>query len=56
MQYTRSVYMQVLREHGMLPSMSSPANPYDNTTRESLLKTLKREELRASTCAIPTTC
>jgi putative transposase len=33
----------------MLPSMSRPANPYDNATCESLLKTLKREEIRAST-------
>ena len=31
----------------MLPSMSRPANPYDNATGESFLKTLKREE----TCA-----
>jgi transposase InsO family protein len=31
----------------MLPSMSRPANPYDNATCESFLKTLKREEIRA---------
>jgi hypothetical protein len=30
-------------------SMSRPANPYDNATCESFLKTLKREEIRAST-------
>jgi putative transposase len=28
-------------------SMSRPANPYDNATCESFLKTLKREEIRA---------
>src|ERR1700746_1347192 len=32
-----------------LPSMSRPANPYDNATSESFLKTLKREEIYAST-------
>src|SRR6202162_6463300 len=32
----------------MLPSMSRPANPYDNATCESFLKTLKREEIHAS--------
>jgi transposase InsO family protein len=41
--------MQALREHGLLPSMSRPGNPYDNATCESFLKTLKREEIRAST-------
>ena len=33
----------------MLPSMSRPANPYDNATCESFLKTLKREEIHAAT-------
>ena len=33
----------------MLPSMSRPANPYDNATCESFLKTLKREEIHANT-------
>jgi transposase InsO family protein len=47
-QYTSSEYLQRLREHGMLPSMSRPANPYDNATCESFLKTLKREEIYAS--------
>ena len=28
--------------------MSRPANPYDNATYESFIKTLKREEIRAS--------
>ena len=33
----------------MLPSMSRPGNPYDNATCESFLKTLKREEINATT-------
>jgi transposase InsO family protein len=33
----------------MLPSMSRHANPYDNATCESFLKTLKREEIHATT-------
>jgi putative transposase len=48
-QYACSEYMRTLREHGMLPSMSRPSNPYDNATCESFLKTLKREEIHAST-------
>ncbi|HWO34974.1 MAG TPA: integrase core domain-containing protein [Candidatus Acidoferrum sp.] len=42
--------MQALREHGMLPSMSRPGNPYDNATCESFFKTLKREEIYANVC------
>ena len=41
--------MQALHEHGMVPSMSRPANPYDNATCESFLRTLKREEINANT-------
>ena len=33
----------------MIPSMSRPANPYDNASCESFLKTLKREEMYANT-------
>ena len=40
--------MERLRENQMLPSMSRPANPYDNATCESFLKTLKREEIHAT--------
>jgi putative transposase len=29
----------------MVPSMSRLANPYDNTSCESFIKTLKREEI-----------
>jgi len=47
-QYGCRHYMQALREHGMLASMSRPGNPYDNATCESFLKTLKREEIKAN--------
>ena len=33
----------------MIPSMSRPANPYDNASCESVMKTLKREEVYANT-------
>lgn len=46
-QYACGQYIQKLFDHRMLPSMSRPANPYDNATCE-LLKTLKREEICAS--------
>ena len=36
------------RKHQMIPSMSRPANPYDNASCESFLKTLKREEIYAN--------
>jgi putative transposase len=41
--------MHALHERGMVPSTSRPANPYDNATCESFLKTLKREEINANT-------
>lgn len=47
-QYTSRAYMERLRESQMLPSMSRPANPYDNATCESFLKTLKREEVHTN--------
>jgi transposase InsO family protein len=40
--------MRVLRFHGIRPSMSRPANPYDNAACESFIKTLKREEIYAN--------
>jgi transposase InsO family protein len=46
-QYACQEYMEKLRDHQMLPSMSRPSNPYDNATCESFLKTLKREEIYA---------
>lgn len=39
----------MLRTHHMIPSMSRPANPYDNASGESFMKTLKREEIYANT-------
>jgi transposase InsO family protein len=47
-QYASHEYVQVLLEHQMIPSMSRPANPYDNASCESFMKTLKREEIYAN--------
>jgi putative transposase len=47
-QYASAEYVAVLEKHGVLPSMSRPANPYDNASCESFLKTLKREEIYAN--------
>src|ERR1051325_92389 len=49
LQYASNEYVQVLREHQMIPSMSRPANPYDNASCESFMKTLKQEEIYANT-------
>ena len=38
-----------LRTHHMIPSMSRPANPYDNASCESFIKTLTREEISTNT-------
>jgi len=38
-------YMALLKQHQMIPSVSRPANPYDNAFCESFMKTLKREEI-----------
>jgi putative transposase len=48
LQYARGEYVGVLEKHGMVPSMSRPANPYDNASCESFMKTLKREEIYAN--------
>jgi transposase InsO family protein len=47
-QYASGEYVAILDRHGMIPSMSRPANPYDNASCESFIKTLKREEIRAN--------
>jgi transposase InsO family protein len=47
-QYACAEYVTILEKHRMLPSMSRPANPYDNASCESFLKTLKREEIYAN--------
>jgi transposase InsO family protein len=46
-QYASADYGSILQKHGMIASMSRPANPYDNASCESFLKTLKREEIYA---------
>ncbi|MBV8436753.1 MAG: IS3 family transposase [Silvibacterium sp.] len=46
-QYASEPYLRMLQDHGMLPSMSRPGNPYDNAFCESFIKTLKREEICA---------
>lgn len=47
-QYACGSYVALLRPHGLIPSMSRPANPYDNASCESFMKTLKREEIYAN--------
>jgi len=48
-QYASAEYVALVRAHDMIPSMSRPANPYDNASCESFVKTLKREEIYANT-------
>jgi transposase InsO family protein len=44
-QYASGDYVRTLRKHQLIASMSRPANPYDNASCESFIKTLKREEI-----------
>jgi putative transposase len=44
-QYASTDYVALLTAHHITPSMSRPANPYDNATCESFMKTLKQEEI-----------
>ncbi len=48
LQYASPEYVAALDRHGMIASMSRPANPYDNASCESFMKTLKQEEIYAS--------
>ena len=48
-QYASGAYVTLLRTHHLISSMSRPANPYDNASCESFMKTLKREEIYANT-------
>jgi putative transposase len=48
LQYASAEYVEVLENHRVIPSMSRPANPYDNASCESFIKTLKREEIYAN--------
>lgn len=45
-QYASAAYVDLLLQHGIIPSMSRPANPYDNAKCERFMKTLKQEEIR----------
>ncbi len=47
-QFACAEYVAILEKHRMVPSMSRPANPYDNASCESFIKTLKREEIYAN--------
>jgi transposase InsO family protein len=44
-QYACREYVELLQAHGLVASMSRPANPYDNAACESFMKTLKQEEI-----------
>ncbi len=44
-QYIHAGYLRMLRKHGMVPSLSRPGNPGDNSNCESFFRTLKREEV-----------
>ena len=46
-QYANDNYVAILDLNRMIPSMSRPANPYDNASCESFMKTLKQEEIYA---------
>ncbi|MBV9297219.1 MAG: transposase family protein [Acidobacteriaceae bacterium] len=47
-QYASVAYVDTLLQHGIIPSMSRPGNPYDNAKCERFMKTLKQEEIRCS--------
>jgi transposase InsO family protein len=47
-QYACTDYIEDLKSNHMVPSMSRPANPYDNAVCESFMKTLKQEEIYCS--------
>ncbi len=47
-QYACGDYTALLRAHDIQPSMSRVGNPYDNAKAESVMKTLKHEEVDGS--------
>jgi transposase InsO family protein len=47
-QYATAEYVAVLEKHGIVASMNRPANPFDNASCESFMKTLKQEEIYAN--------
>lgn len=50
-QYASADYRAALAAHGLVPSMSRTANPYDNAAMESFYSTLKTEALHRETYA-----
>ena len=44
-QYASGKYIDMLKHHGIIVSMSQKGNPYDNAIIESFIKTLKHEEV-----------
>jgi putative transposase len=54
-QYASDEYVKVLQQHQMIPSMSRPANPYDNASCESFMKTLKVRRYMPTTIRISIT-
>src|SRR5262249_46674321 len=48
LQYASPEYVAALDRYSIVASMSRPANPYDNASCESFMKTLKREEIYAN--------
>ena len=44
-QFACTEFQGAVQAHRMVPSMSRPANPYDNAACESFMKTLKQEEI-----------
>ncbi len=44
-QYSSREYVDLLEQHRIEPSMSRPANPWDNAACESFMSTLKKEEV-----------
>ena len=47
-QYAATEYVEELKSHGFMVSMSRTGNPYDNAEMESFFKTLKYEEVNLS--------
>jgi Integrase core domain len=46
LQHAAREYTELLERHGMIPSMSRPANTSDNAACERFMKTLKEEEIQ----------
>jgi putative transposase len=49
-QYACGDCTELPQQHDIAPSMSRVGNPYDNAKAESLMKTLKQEEVNGQTC------